>query len=315
MNRLLAGVDVGGSHSEAVVALGSGPALARLSGPAAALEPGKITSSAAVVVELIRDTHKEAGIRTAVDAVVVGAAGAGRSELRSEFAALLKGHFGPNCAIEVTSDAAIALESAFGSGSGILVASGSGSIAFARDPHGTIWQVGGLGWRHGDQGSGYSLAVAALEVLEGGGDIPSNGAMSTALGEALGAAAISEALRELRGGDRTRVATIARAVIEAAGGGHRQARELLADTAYQLARHLHALVDRFPPETRPIPVAFSGGMLREGSLVRDDLRALIEHEVADLQFANVAVDPPLGALALAQRLPGRAGSAPSGRQT
>ena len=69
-------------------------------------------------------------------------------------------------------------------------------------------------------------------------------------------------------------------------------------TSQELLRRDSAL---FPGKTRPVPVAFSGGMLREGSPVRHRLLAIVETHSSDLRFADVRVDPPIGALAMAAR--------------
>jgi N-acetylglucosamine kinase-like BadF-type ATPase len=298
---ILVGVDVGGSHTEAVVSDRELMPLARKRGPGGALEKGRILESAEVVADLVQQTLGEAKLDSAVAAAVVGSAGARQTELREKFTSYLREQLGSDCALLVTSDAAIALESAHGINPGILIASGTGSIAFARDPEGKIWRVGGLGWRHGDQGSGYAASLAALEAVQSGSRRPET-ALYKALRQALGDESLIESTTRLRSGDRSQVALLARTVCDAAATGDPIAHRLVHQAAEQLARHVVALVDRFPQQARPVPLALSGGMLREGSPVRDALLRLIEAASDDLRFADVYVDPPMGALAMAARI-------------
>src|SRR3989454_9289676 len=64
-----------------------------------------------------------------------------------------------------------ALATAFGTGPGILVNAGTGSIAYARDPAGELHRAGGDGWQLGDEGGGYWLGGRALD----GGAPPPDG--------------------------------------------------------------------------------------------------------------------------------------------
>src|SRR4030042_1026984 len=98
------------------------------------------------------------------DVLVVGAAGAGREEERLALEAALEAlRIAPR--VHVTTDGAIALQSAFGDTAGIVLIAGTGSIAWARLPGGETARVGGLGAVLGDPGSGYDLGRAALRAV------------------------------------------------------------------------------------------------------------------------------------------------------
>ena len=62
-------------------------------------------------------------------------------------------------------DAIMSLEGALGGDPGIVVAAGTGSIAYGRDESGRRVGVGGWGWRIGDEGSAYWLATEALRAI------------------------------------------------------------------------------------------------------------------------------------------------------
>jgi N-acetylglucosamine kinase-like BadF-type ATPase len=298
---VLVGVDVGGSHTEAVVSDATLTQLARESGPGAALEQGAVTTSARIVADLVERTVAAAGASRGADVVVVGSAGAGNADLRSDLRATLQVELGPECRVMVTSDGEIALVSALGDNPGIIVASGSGSNGFARDPSGQLWRVGGLGWRYGDQGSGYALAVSALEaIVERSGSPEEASGLSEKIRLACIGAGLDELLTSLRFGDRARVAVLARVVLEAASSGDSLALELATDAARYLANLVLALVDRFP-KLEPVPVVLGGGVLVAGSPVREGLLGILDQR-SDVRHMDVEVDPPLGALAIAARL-------------
>src|SRR5215475_6095663 len=73
----------------------------------------------------------------------------------------------------VTTDAVIALAGATRSGQGIIVISGTGSIAFGRNAAGQSTRAGGWGYIYGDEGSGFDIARqatrAVLRAAEGWG--------------------------------------------------------------------------------------------------------------------------------------------------
>ncbi len=66
--------------------------------------------------------------------------------------------------IEIVGDMVIALEAAFGSGPGVIVIAGTGSIAYGRNSDGRTARAGGWGFAISDEGSGHwigRMAVAA----------------------------------------------------------------------------------------------------------------------------------------------------------
>src|SRR5881628_2177520 len=127
----LLGADAGGSHSTVVIGLADGRLLGRAEGPGASMKPGNATASAAVLAETARRAAAHVGLARRV---------------------------------RVLADAEVALSAAFGRGPGVLVNAGTGSIAYARDPHGGLHRAGGYGWQLGDEGGGYWLGRRALEA-------------------------------------------------------------------------------------------------------------------------------------------------------
>lgn len=301
---MLVGVDAGASHTEAVVADESLRSLGRWTGTPGAVQPGRAAVAALAIADAVRGALEAAGLAGAPDAVVVGAAGAGSTEIREELTAALVGALGERPAVGVTTDAAIALEAAFGDGPGIVLVAGSGSIAYARDAAGNAWRAGGLGRQVGDEGSGYALARAALaavgQAADGRGPDTD---LAARLMQLTGSDSVATLLGWARQATAPEVAALAQAVCDAAAGGDEVARGLVGQAARDLALHVAALVPRFP-EGATVHVALSGGLMRRGSPVRAALAELLRRDAPRVELLEQEVDPPLGALRMAARLVG-----------
>jgi N-acetylglucosamine kinase-like BadF-type ATPase len=296
------GVDAGGSHTEAVVADELLTIRSRARGPAGAVRVGLISAAARAIVGTVRQALTEAGVTGLPRALVVGAAGTGRDQDRHALAdALSEAHVARR--VEVTTDAAVALESVFPKAAGILLIAGSGSIAYARDPSGVLWRAGGLGWQLGDEGGGYWLGRAALGAV---GKAADGRGPATALGGAVarevGADSLDSLVHWSGAASPGAVAALARVTQETAREGDQVATALVRAAAVELVAHLLTLLQRFPAEA-VVPYALAGGILTPGFPVREALATLLAEQAARLSLVTREVDPPRGAVALAARLP------------
>jgi N-acetylglucosamine kinase-like BadF-type ATPase len=263
-----------------------------------------VEDAARAIADTIHGALASAAHGSDIDAAVIGAAGAGRDTERKELEAALGDTFKLSTRIMVTTDAAIALEDAFGTSSGIVLNAGSGSIAYGRDPDGYIRRVGGLGWQFGDEGSGYALGRAALmevgRALDGRSPPTS---LTDDLREAIGARDVHGMIQWAQQAEPNDVAALAPAVAAAAAAGDPVAQRLIDECARDLTKHIAALLPYFE-ETRTVPVALMGGLLTPGTPVRASLEAMLEQELPSVSIEHDAVDPPRGALRLAARLIG-----------
>ena len=296
---LLVGIDAGASHTEAVAGRSPEDVLARWRGAPGAVRPGEETQAGAIFVEAVRGVIEQAGLSEPASSIVVGAAGTGREESRLLVEQFLGESLGGVTEVRVTTDGEIALEAAFPDGPGIVVTAGSGSIAYARDGQGQLFKVGGLGWRIGDEGSGYALGRAALQAL---GQAAEGRGEATELSDRLFAAVDIQTLDQLvkwsLAATPREIASLAREVILAADEGDEVAIELVDEAAVELALHIEALLPSLT-EVRPIRVAFNGGILSPTSAVRESLTAILEETQPELVIVHEPVDPPVGALRLA----------------
>ncbi len=297
---LLVGVDAGASHTEVAIAQNADAPIVRHTAPGAALHPDRISISVEVVCQAI-----EAALPTdstgAAAAIVIGIAGAGRETERQPFERAVRATFAESPHVQVTTDGAIALQSAFSDRPGIVLCAGTGSIAYARDANGTVWRAGGLGWKLGDEGSGYALGRAAIGAAARAIDGRGHGKeLADVLLDAIGAETLDDMVRWAQAADHTEVAKLAIIVCNAAAKGEGLANDLVGEAVEDLEDHLTALREHFAAD-QLIDVAFSGNLLQRGSLVREHLIDSIGDYETELRFVDVEVDPVLGALELAGR--------------
>ncbi len=304
---VVVGVDGGGTGSRAVVQALDGRELAREVGSAAIVIPGSETASLEAIRDLVRRVLRQAGIDPGAPAtaLVAGLAGVGREVDRARMEALL-GTSGLALRVGVRNDGEVAFHDAFGRGPGILLVGGTGSIALARLPSGEVRRTGGWGALAGDEGSGWSLGLAAvratLRTLDGRGDATT---LADVVTRAFGTRDPSELVDRLRTAAKGEVAALAPEVLRAADAGDPLAGTLAERAARALAGHLHPLVRAWRsgptrPDEAPAPpgVALLGGLVVPGGPLRSRLLPLLEEMGLEVRVAPP--DPARGAAALAR---------------
>src|SRR5215813_6570112 len=130
----------------------------------------------------------------------------------------------PQAEIDVTGDQIIAHRAAFGTSPGVLVISGTGSMAFGRNQAGETARAGGWGPNVSDEGSafwvGREAVTAALHAYDFGGE----NTLLALIAKAWSAA--PEEVVRLANAAEPRFAELAAVVTEAAEKGDRTAREI-----------------------------------------------------------------------------------------
>ena len=157
---------------------------------------------------------------------------------------------------------------------GILVISGTGSIAYARDTDGCTGRAGGLGPQIGDEGSGYWIgkewlrrAVAPAKAGAQSRWIPASAGMTTREIAALSRTVFQRALR----GDR-----LAKMIVM-------EAQEHLADLVINLSERLHW--------KQRIPVSWSGTILDNAKFRKGFIAAVRRKTGRRCEFIKRAMEP------------------------
>jgi glucosamine kinase len=208
--------------------------------------------------------------------LVVGVAGAGREKERKNLLRALEGE-GIADEVVVTTDGEIALEDAFGEGSGILLISGTGSVAYGRGPTGTLLRAGGWGPTCGDEGSGAWIGRRALSVLTASHDgrEPETRLVGAVL-TALQLDEVDDLIAWAAAATPKDLAALAVPVVALAAERDLRANSICTIAAEELVLHVRTLARQlFVDERAAVPVALAGGMLKRGSF----LRRLVEHRL------------------------------------
>lgn len=247
---------------------------------------------------------------TAEGVAVVGlaAAGAGRPEVRSRALRDLEEirlRFMPRAALYLFHDGESALYRALGTGEGVVVAAGTGSIGYGRSAGGREARAGGWGHLVGDEGSGWWIArqglACALRSFDGR-------APDTALGAALTAAAGCGATQELVGWlheaarSKDEVAALAGVVVDLAVAGDATARRICAEAGEELAFLAEAVSRRLGFGDAP-RVGLTGGVLLGSAPVREATVAALVRMCPGALVTLSSREPEIGAaLLLADRM-------------
>ena len=303
---LVVGIDGGGTRTRVILADAHGNVLARTEGPGTALSPGHESAAADVIKSLIADVLAIADRSETRPAVcVVGVAGAGQERAaQALWSALASRRVADD--VSVQADATVAMEDAFGDSAGVLLISGTGSVAFSRAPDGRVERCGGWGPNVGDEGSAAWLGRSALSVVTAASD---GREPETALGGAMLTALEMESLDELIpwAADATpaKLATLAPIVMQVASTGDLRANALISLCVEELVLHVRTLARRcFVDERAAVPVALAGGLLSKGSLVRKRLEQRLKSAVPGATVRTEEVDAARGAVRRARRLLG-----------
>lgn len=308
MTFIVIGIDGGGSKTHAIVADDQGKTIAETVGPGSAVRPGKAEDSANVIADVVRDALASCEMTHVTPRVLsVGVAGAGREAERQElWQALVSRDLAAELVIH--SDFSIALDDAFADGPGVLLISGTGSVAFGRGPTGATARCGGWGPVCGDEGSGAWIGRKALSVVTSAAD---GREPETALTGAILTAAQVNETADLVGWAANatpgQLATLAPVVLSVADSGDLRANALVSLAVEELVLHVRSLARQlFGDERAALPVALSGGMMSRGGTLRKRFEHRLRSAVPGAQVRTEPVVAARGAVRAALRIVGEA---------
>lgn len=298
------GVDGGGSKTAAVVTDENGTPLGTgVAGGSNHLRVG-IDMATRNIERAVNIALVEAGMPIReVEYAYCGIAGSDHPEHHERVVEALRVFF-PGGNFIVDTDARIALTGAVGFGSGIVIISGTGSVAFGRNLGGEEARAGGFGPIIGDEGSGYAIArdglIAIVKSYDGRGP---KTMMADVLCRDYGMCSPGDLPRFVYA-TTTRSDDIARfgkLVIEAANDGDEVAREIVDRAGRELGYCVLAVARRLSLLQEPFPVAYVGGAFNAGELLLDPLNKMILSEARAARLGPPLHTPVLGAAMMAIR--------------
>jgi glucosamine kinase len=241
------GVDGGGTKTECILVDPSGAVAARHVGPGCSpslVGKERAAEIAHEVLAAVRRGHPQAEI----SATLLCMAGS-----RAFWTQVGNGLVGFGRASTVD-DSAPVLELATRGAPGIVIHAGTGSFIAARSPDGNAHYAGGIGWRFGDEGSGYDLGRRAIgrALIELQGWAPASG-LGALVREKTGHSTSGAVSAHFYGDPATNngVAGLAPEVLRLAGAGDAAAAEAVTESVCQLLALAISVTLQLFPGKRP----------------------------------------------------------------
>jgi N-acetylglucosamine kinase-like BadF-type ATPase len=293
------GIDIGGTKSVCLAADGTGAIVAEARGPGANLHANGPRAVERVLRQVAGEAGRARDERPA--AICLGMAGVDRPRDAEAVRAILA-RLDSTARLLVVNDALIALEAAVGDGPGVVIVSGTGSIAYGRGNTGRAARAGGWGYVLGDEGSGYWLGRLALRAVVRAAD---GRGPATSLTERVLAqyqvARPQDLVNEIYG-DVTpaTIAPLASIVSAAADEGDAVARRLVEAGARELAEAGISVATRLDLATGPI--VLGGGIFRAVPSLASGVTAEVGRALPRARVEPLTEEPAAGAVRLALAL-------------
>jgi glucosamine kinase len=236
-----------------------------------------------------------------ISRVCVGLAGAARLEISERIRAIVSELIPGQ--IQIVGDMVIALEAAFGSGPGVIVIAGTGSIAYGRNREGEIARAGGWGFAISDEGSGHWIGRAAVMASVRARDENRNEKppLLESLTKSWHVVTFEELVLAANATPSPDFAALFPAVLTLADSGDRIAGDVLSQAGTQLANLAGIVLRCLFPNSGAVPVAMSGGVFGSSALVRQVFYNSLRSEYSDAVLNPSVIEPVRGALELARK--------------
>ena len=234
-----------------------------------------------------------------IERTCVGVGGGARPEtaatVRQILSELVSGQ------VEVVGDMVIAMEAAAGSGPGVIVIAGTGSIAYGRNSAGQTARAGGWGFAISDEGSGFWIGRKAVSAAMRAFDEGRSTALLEAAIKSWNLSAREQLIVAANASTHPDFAGLFPAVLAAAEADDPTAHDVLAEAGAELAALAKIVIRRIFAKGENVPVAMSGGVFRNSALVRQVFYNNLRLDFPNAAVNSTVVDPVQGALQLARR--------------
>jgi len=293
------GIDGGGTKTTCVVGDDTSLLATATAGPSNVVRVGEERARESLD-EAIRHACKAAGITPAqVDGTCIGLAGAARPEIAEIVRRLLSEIVsGP---VNVVGDMEIAMQAAFGSGPGVIVNAGTGSFAYGRDKAGRTERVGGWGFAISDEGSGQWIGRTAITAIYRAHDEGERTMLLPELLRLWKLSSLNDLVRPANASPPPDFSSLFPIVLAVADAGDAIARSVLTQAGVELARLVKLVIRRLFAEEGSVPVAMTGGVLRQSALVRQVFYNSLRSEYPNASVNSTVIEPVKGALELARQ--------------
>ena len=293
------GIDVGGSKTVCLLADDDERVLAEGREEGANLQGAGELALEKVLHSVMERTLEGAGVLPS--AICLGIAGVDRASDEAVVRSIMR-RIGYKARILVVNDALIALQAGVGDAAGIVVVSGTGSIAYGRNSQGEASRAGGWGYVLGDEGSGYWMGRLALRavVRHADGRGRATGLTPLLLGH-FGVERASELIHKVYHEEMSprSIAAVARYVQHARDDGDVVATGILTRAADELMTAATAVMERLELAEQPFTFVLAGGMFHAVPWLCGQMQRLLPALAHQSKVMLLNEEPALGAVRLA----------------
>jgi len=293
------GIDVGGTKTACLLADEQERVLAEGREEGANLQGAGELALEKVLHAVMEHTLDGTGITPS--AICLGIAGVDRASDEAVVRSIMS-RIGYKARILVVNDALIALQAGVNDGPGIVIVSGTGSIAYGRNEQGEASRAGGWGYVLGDEGSGYWIGRLALRAVvrhaDGRGRVTS---LTPHLLNHFGVQRASELIHQVYHEELSprSIAAAARYVQHARDEGDVVAIAILNRAADELMTAATAVMNRLELTDQPFTFVLSGGMFHAVPWLCDQMQLQLPALARQSTVMRLSEPPALGAVRLA----------------
>jgi N-acetylglucosamine kinase-like BadF-type ATPase len=293
------GLDAGGTKTVCLLADESGTIVAEARRGGANLQAAGELAVEKVLHEAMDDVLADRGIVPA--AICLGIAGVDRPDDHAVIRGIMK-RIGRQARVLVVNDALVALEAGAPGLPGVVVISGTGSIAYGRNAQGEAARAGGWGYVLGDEGSGYWIGRAALRaVLRESDQRGPKTALSPLLLAHFGVARAQALIHQVYHTDLkpAAIGSLARCVQEAFTAGDGVATGILRGAAAELEGSALSVARRLDLLGQPFTFILAGGIFRAVPWLTEELGRRLPAAAPNSSARLLDREPAQGAVSLA----------------
>jgi N-acetylglucosamine kinase-like BadF-type ATPase len=293
------GIDGGGSKTSCVIGDDNSIQGRGVSGPSNIVRVGEQRARESMAAA-IRQACSAANIKPSqIERTCIGIAGGARPETAEIVRRILSEIVGGQ--IEVVGDMVIAMEAASGTGPGVVVIAGTGSIAYGRNGAGQTARAGGWGFAISDEGSAHWIGRTAVSAVMRAQDEGQSTTLLEKLMEAWRVDTREQLILAANASPPPDFGALLPTVVAAAQSQDALAHDVLAQAGAELASLGKIVIARLFHEGEDVQVAISGGVFRNADLVRRVFYNNLRLTYPKIVPGDTLVDPVMGALELARR--------------
>jgi N-acetylglucosamine kinase-like BadF-type ATPase len=297
------GFDGGGTKSDcclldargAIVGEGHG-------GPANPLRSG-YDGAFASLREAAAEAIASAQIRPAeITRVCAGLAGAARQNVARHVMEFLSQEF-PAALTRVAADYEVALEAAVGSGPGVVLIAGTGSVAYGRNAAGETARGGGYGPWIGDEGSAFEIGRRAVSAVARSRDADAPvTVMAEMISTHLGCPDWDELMLRIMNDPDEVFPKLFPVVAAAAHSDDSAAKEILFASAIGLSNLAMIVIRRLGMKGQQFPLVKCGGVFGHSQVLDSLLDSVLASGALRAKISSLEISPAIGAARMAARL-------------